>query len=131
MLTQATKYAIRACVYLAGQGEAPVLSRQIAAALGLPAHYLAKILQDLVRAGLLVSSKGRGGGFRLGRPASRISLLSVVRAVERVPSAEGCVLGFPTCSDRHRCALHGSWKGPRDSFLTALERTRLSDVETT
>ena len=128
MLTQGTKYAIRACIYLAGRGDEAVLSREIAAAVDVPGQYLAKVLQGLARAGILASTKGRGGGFRLAVPAAEVSLLRIVRAVEPGNQQERCVLGLPTCSDRHACALHDRWKGPRSTFLTALEETHLTDV---
>ena len=128
MLTQASKYAIRACIHLAQNAETPILSRHIAAALDVPAQYLAKILQDLARSGLLVSAKGRGGGFRLAMPGTGIDLLQVVRAIEGPDYGDGCVLGLPRCSDSDPCALHQVWKQMRQTFLTALEGTQLTDV---
>ena len=128
MLSQASKYALRAAIYLAERPGANHLSREIAEALSVPAQYLAKILQDLVRAGLLVSAKGRGGGFRLALPADRIRLIQVVRAIEGERYAQGCVLGLPSCSDEEPCALHSVWKQTRSEFLQALENTPLIDL---
>ena len=128
MLSQASKYALRATIYLAERPKGNHLSREVAAGLAVPAQYLAKILQDLVRAGLLTSAKGRGGGFRLALSPERISLLEVVRAIEGERFAQGCVLGLPTCSDEAPCALHSVWKQARTEFLQALESTFLVDL---
>lgn len=129
MLSQSSKYAVRACLYLAAN-DGPVLSREIADALGAPAQFLAKILQGLARDGVLQSTRGRGGGFRLALPGSRISLLRIVQAIEGPGFGAGCVLGLERCSDEAPCALHDTWKGSRGAFLEALEQTCLSDVRT-
>ena len=82
-LTRACGYALLALEYLAARGAGPpVASHHIAAARGVPERFLLKVLKPLVTAGLLRSLKGPNGGFRLARPASRISLLEVVEAVD-------------------------------------------------
>lgn len=82
-MTRAVGYALRALTFLvAEEGDRPVASHEIAAAEGIPERFLLKMLRPLVRAGLLVSGKGPGGGYRLARPPGRISLLEVVEAVD-------------------------------------------------
>jgi Rrf2 family protein len=82
-LTLGCVYALHALEHLAAQGDGgPATARHIAEERGLPGDFLSKALQPLVRAGLLRSEKGPNGGFRLARPASRISLLEVVEAVD-------------------------------------------------
>ncbi|MDA0336809.1 MAG: Rrf2 family transcriptional regulator [bacterium] len=127
-LSQSAKYALRATIYLAENGVGPHLSRDIAEALNVPAQYLAKILQDLARNGLLISAKGRGGGFRLALPPAQIELLSVVRAIEGERFGEGCALGLPDCSEEAPCALHNAWKALRGDLLGMLQGTHLSEL---
>ena len=127
-LSQSAKYALRATIYLAENGVGPHLSRDIAEALNVPAQYLAKILQDLARNGLLISAKGRGGGFRLALPPAQIELLSVVRAIEGERFGEGCALGLPDCSEEAPCALHSAWKQLRGDLLGMLQSTHLSEL---
>ncbi len=127
-LSQSAKYALRASIYLAENGDGPHLSRDIAEALDVPAQYLAKILQDLARNGLLVSAKGRGGGFRLALPPSQIELLRVVRAIEGDRFGEGCALGLPDCSETSPCALHVAWKRLKGDVIGMLENTHLSEL---
>jgi Rrf2 family protein len=60
----------------------------------VPEDYLSKVLQQLVRGGVLTSQRGRHGGFQLARPAAEISMLAVVNAVEPIPRIEKCPLGL-------------------------------------
>jgi Rrf2 family protein len=82
-LTHASTYAVHALAHLAAVGDgAPVTSHAIAWARGIPEGFLLKVLRPLVSAQLVRSFKGPGGGYRLARPAARISLLEVVDAVD-------------------------------------------------
>jgi Rrf2 family protein len=82
-ITRATAYAIYALVYIAQQkAESALASHQIAQAHDIPERFLLKVLKPLVSAGLLLSIKGPRGGYRLARPASQITLLEIVEAIE-------------------------------------------------
>jgi len=125
----ATKYAIRAVCYLAGCCDgAPVQAREIADALGIPYHFLSKILQDLARKGVLVSMKGPGGGFRLVRPPEETSLYDVISVVEGPLSDTECMLGLDACSDEARCPMHDFWRSYRATFRSKMESISLVDV---
>src|SRR5262249_2907957 len=81
--SRSAEYAIRSFVYLARVPDGQfAMVRQIAEQERLPAHFLAKILQDLTRRGLLRSNKGPSGGFSLRVPASQIRLIDLVEAVD-------------------------------------------------
>ena len=88
IFSQTSKYAIRALLHLAQHGDQPHRSRAIAQALTVPEPFLAKILQALVRHGLLLSFKGRGGGFKLARAADRISVYEIMSKPVLVVEAE-------------------------------------------
>lgn len=75
----------------AGNGH-PARAMQISESTGVPVEYLRKVLQRLTRARLVASERGRGGGFRLARPADRITLLDIVEAIEG-PVDEAAFLG--------------------------------------
>ena len=82
-LTHATSYGIHAIVHLAGnKAGTPQASHDIAKAHKIPERFLLKILKPMVSAGLLHSVKGPHGGYRLAKPATQISLLDVIEAVE-------------------------------------------------
>ena len=79
----ACAYALRALVFLARRGGDGLLVAHVFAGVrGMPEEYLGKTLKGLVRAGILLSSRGPTGGYRLARPPKRISLLDLVEAVD-------------------------------------------------
>lgn len=120
ILSRACKYGLQAVLHLARHDQRPLLSKEIAQALSIPQHFLAKILQDLSRRGLLQSFKGRGGGFQLARPAHKIKLLDVVETIEGGEFDAGCVLGLRDCSEEKACPVHNQWKEIKAQILRML-----------
>ncbi|MGV3538919.1 MAG: RrF2 family transcriptional regulator [Rufibacter sp.] len=120
MLSKTTEYALRAIVYIAlsdAKGHRSGI-KEIAKELELPTHFMGKILQDLVRKGVIASMKGPGGGFYLHRPASDISILEVVRTIDGLEAFKKCGMGMKECSDTHPCPLHNDIKQYRQQLLT-------------
>lgn len=112
MLSTTSEYALRALVHLAQQppGTA-VLGRDLARATAAPANYLSKILLALGRAGLLETSRGAGGGYRLRRPAGEIFLIDVVEVFEGRRRKPTCLLFHDReCRDRGHCGAHQFWQ---------------------
>ncbi|MCC7262109.1 MAG: Rrf2 family transcriptional regulator [Candidatus Latescibacteria bacterium] len=127
--SQATKYCIRAILHLAETGgDEPMMSRQIAADLQVPEPFLAKILQQLSRRGLLRSFKGRGGGFVLARPASQIFLGEVVEAVDGTNFGEECILGLAACSAADPCHLHHQWSRFKTEMLEVMRQQSIEEL---
>ena len=89
---------------------------------------LAKIFQRLARAGVFASTKGRGGGFTLVRPAHAISLLDIVTALEGPGSMDRCVVGITPCDDRAACPLHDLFRPIRQRLKDYLATTTLADL---
>src|SRR5262249_23237044 len=82
-LTRASSYALHAMVFMAAQKEnRPLASHHVAKARGIPERFLLKVLKPLVSARILHSVKGPNGGYRLTRPATEISMLEIVEAVD-------------------------------------------------
>lgn len=108
------EYALQAVLYLASREKGSYTSiRELTKKLGIPYHFLGKIMQDLTRKGILLSLKGPQGGFALRAPASNITLLQIVEAIDGTAFLHTCVLGFPDCSGEHPCAVHDEWGGLR------------------
>ncbi|MFQ5501157.1 MAG: RrF2 family transcriptional regulator [Phycisphaerae bacterium] len=130
MLSQTAQYAMRAMAYIAEYGkEGSVLAKDIAKKTGVPRQYLSSILREAVRAGLLKSTRGKGGGFRLARPDHRIRLLDVFKPYDDVNSKTGCPFGQPKCSDEKPCVFHEHWKPVAAAYSAMLEETTLADLE--
>jgi len=82
-LTRASSYALHAVAFMAAQKANPIVaSHHIAKARGIPERFLLKVLKPLVSARVLVSVKGPNGGYRLARPATQISMLEIIEAVD-------------------------------------------------
>ncbi len=127
LFSRACEYALQAVLYLGSRsrGEA-ILQRQISADLDIPPHFLGKVLQALTRRGLVSSQKGKTGGFRLARSPKTISLLDVIQAVDGLGVLDGCLLGFPGCSDDHPCPFHEEWKQAKQIVLEGLEQRNVA-----
>lgn len=111
MLSQTGEYALRAVVHLCQQGgNVPLKIDEIATALDIPRNYLSKILHRLTGAGLLTSSRGPTGGFRMAVRMDEVTLAQVVEAFDPAVAEHRCLLGEERCSDDHPCPAHVRWK---------------------
>lgn len=131
--TDSGKYAIRALTFMAAQDdqETPASAADVAEAENIPPYYLAKVLQDLARADLLNSVRGRGGGFLLKRAPEDIKVLEILEAVENIRRlTTECVLGLDECNDEVSCPLHETWKQFREDLLGNLHKLTLRDLVT-
>ncbi len=129
LLSRTGEYALQALIYLAVQSpEQPVLSREVAQYLGVPASYLAKILKDLAKHGLVSSYRGRGGGFQIRRGTLRMPILRVLEMVEGRDKFEGCLLGLKKCADETACPVHYLWKPLKQEVLAMLERHTIGSM---
>lgn len=127
--SNACEYAIRALNVLADEpADRWVLRTTIAEAGDLPAPFMGKILKDLVRAGLLVSVRGRGGGYRLARPAAQIRLIDIREAIDGAKDLDTCAVGLDPCSDETPCPLHEDFKQVRETIREYLTTTTLAQV---
>jgi Rrf2 family iron-sulfur cluster assembly transcriptional regulator len=118
--SRSAEYAIRSFVYLARAPSGKfVMARQIAEQEKIPAHFLAKILQDFARRGLLRSNKGPSGGFALRMPASQIRLIDLVEALDGRTLAES-IDQAPWILD--------SWRDLHSRIMDYLERNTIADV---
>lgn len=105
MYSQTAEYALRAMSCLAMRPEELVPTPVLATQTKVPANYLAKVLQQLAAADLITGRRGVGGGYKLARPAEKISLLEVINTVSPVERIESCPLGLPNHGP-FLCPLH-------------------------
>ncbi len=128
LFSTATGYSLRALAALPEDGSY-CLAKDLASSLGLPGPYLAKILQGLVQADILESVRGPKGGFRLTRPAHRITVGEVVAAMEGPNAMEGCIMGFPTCGGDHPCPLHDAWGAVKAQVASSMTEATIRDLQ--
>ena len=100
---------------------------EIAAALDIPAPYLSKVLRDLLRARLLLSVRGPGGGVHLARSPKEIQMWEVLSATASLDSLEDCILGIRECGEVNPCPLHSAWASTRTEILDTLHTKSLRD----
>jgi len=112
LLTRTAGYALHAVLTIAEMGAdgRAVRANEVADALSIPGNYLSKILQTLARAGVLVSERGRNGGFRLAADPADIRLLAVVDPFDDLGRERQCLLGRGTCTDVGGCPAHAEWR---------------------
>ena len=123
------EYAIQAILFLAGRENGTMVSiRDFTNRLGIPYHYLAKILQDLTRRKILKSHRGAKGGYALARNPEDITLIRVVEAVDGEAVLKSCVLGFAECSNLKPCSLHEQWADSRERIRVLLETENIAGL---
>jgi Rrf2 family iron-sulfur cluster assembly transcriptional regulator len=127
--SRSAEYAIRAFVHLAQTPDSKyAMVKNIAEQEDIPVHFLAKILQQLARKGLLRSSKGPTGGFALRAAADEIRLLDIVEALDGLESYEQCAAGHARCSDTTPCFMHDNWAALRSRIMDYLGRNTIADL---
>jgi len=99
------EYAMRAVLALAGGDGTPMTTKQIASTMKVPQSYLSKVLQSLVRGGLVYSTRGLNGGFVLARAADQLTMLDIMNAVSPIKRIESCPLDLDSHSS-DLCPLH-------------------------
>lgn len=127
MISQTAEYALRAMVYLAQYPERSHTNRQIARVTRVPTGYLAKVLQNLSRAGLITSRRGLGGGFALAKPASEITVYEVIQAVDPIPRITACPLKLKAHKDK-LCPLHQRLDNAWELVERSFRNTTLSEI---
>lgn len=127
-LSQTAGYAIHALSVVArGEGR-HWLIREIARASGVPGAYLAKIINQLSRRGLVAAKRGVQGGIYLSRPPETITLLEVVEAIEGKQFMADCLLSMDNCDDPRVCPAHKVWERVREEIRAALRQITLAQV---
>jgi Rrf2 family protein len=123
MLSNTCKYGIRALIYLASKSgrNHKVGIKQIADDLKLPTPFLAKILQQLVKSKILISSKGPHGGFSFAKDPQNITLYDVILIIDGNSFFENCIIHNKTCQSADKenllCPVHREFSEIRESII--------------
>lgn len=129
IFSKTCEYAIRAVFFIAHKTAVGgrVSIREISAGIDSPEHFLAKILQDLSKRGILQSVKGPNGGFYLDETSLNRPLSEIVEAVDGNGIFIGCGLGLKQCSEINPCPLHHQFKTIRDQIHQLLQKTTIGE----
>lgn len=126
-VSEAANLGLHALAVIAAGPEPVARTREIAVRLKASAAHLAKVMVALEHAGLVAGTRGPAGGYRLMRPASRISLKEIYEAIEGPMQARACLFGEPVC-EAGGCALSGYFGRLNRDVMRTLGRTRLTDL---
>ncbi|HFC97590.1 MAG TPA: Rrf2 family transcriptional regulator [Thermosulfurimonas dismutans] len=127
-ITQAEDYGIRCVLYLAKYPRQVVPRWKIARAMDIPEPFLAKIAQDLARAGIIDIIRGRKGGYRLRIPPEELTLLQVVEAMTGELFLSPCVLDPRNCKRQPLCPVHLKWKELVEMVRNKLQQTTFAEL---
>lgn len=128
MFSQTAEYALRAIVWLAeNAGEGPIGNQRIAKGTQVPVTYLAKIMQGLVKANLVSSRRGVGGGFVLNDAPEDITVLDVVNAVDPINRIETCPLKL-TMHKHKRCGMHSRLDQAIELVQETLAKSTIAEI---
>ena len=130
LFTRPCQYAIRALAHLATHRGGPLYcqAKEIAQAEAIPGPFLAGLLQELARGGLVKSYKGPRGGFCLARPAEGITLYQIMEAVGSLTTLPQCAIGLEECSGDMLCPLHDEWQQVRQRLVGYLQEVTVADM---
>jgi len=126
MLPKTAEYALRATVWLGRTPEKAESAEQLAKAIHVPRRYLHKVLQDLVKAGLVRSQSGPGGGYALDRDPDETTILDVINAVGPIERIRTCPLGHE--SHTSLCPLHHELDKAYAAMEEAFSRVTVAQV---
>jgi len=128
-LSKKADYALMAMKHLATRPDAPSASaREIAEQYDIPIELMAKVLQRLVRTGLLVSTQGTRGGYTLSRPSALISVADVVEAIDGPFTVTACSSDKHDCDQYGKCSVRGPLWQIRERIVQTLGMVTLADM---
>jgi Rrf2 family iron-sulfur cluster assembly transcriptional regulator len=126
LFSRESEYAIQTLLHLAEQPQdSYTYIRKIAAKLDIPFFYLSKILNKLVKAGILSSSRGMKGGIKFAKDPSEISIYDIIITIDGEDIFSKCVLGLPTCNSDRPCAVHKEWDFLREQITVLFKNKSL------
>lgn len=129
LITRATEYAIRAVLHLAKQPKGEiVLKKDICREQGVTPAFLTKILQPLIKAGIVGSQRGVGGGFFLVKDPKEITLYDIVAIQEGPLHLNQCLVREGACEREVFCPVHGAWREIRAGFAGLLSNYNFAQL---
>ena len=127
-LTRASDYAIRGIVYMSMQPQGSiVVIPEVAREMDVPVGFLARIFQSLSRAGIVISHRGKKGGYSMARKPVEVTLRDVVEAVEGDIKLNICLDGYNVCDRMSFCPVRKELAHVQNDLVTSLDRTNFAE----
>lgn len=130
MFSKSFGYALRGILYIAvtGNERKKIRVEDISKNTGIPKHFLGKIMNKMVKANMILSVKGPGGGFHISNKTLDISLIQLYRLFDGTQLFDGCVLRLKKCSEEHACPLHYKVEEAKRNIELLLSKTTIGDL---
>ena len=128
LLSKTAEYGIRAVLYIALNSSKYITTKEIAKELKIPQHFLAKVVQKLVKSKIIYSRRGKNGGLVLKKSPDKVKIIDIVLALEGDDLFKRCVLGLPNCSDKNPCPVHQNWSIIREQIKQMLSGRTLKEL---
>jgi len=130
MLSNSSKYALKGVLYLAvnASKSKKILAKDIAEPINVPASYIAKLLQELGKHGIVSSAKGPHGGFYLSEDNMKTQLMKIVDVIDGEQKLRSCMLSIRECDSENPCPLHHLIGDAKTTVIRNLEKTTISQM---
>ncbi len=130
LFSRKAEIAIKAILYLSTKEIGEILDVGIIAKeLQVPKLFTAKILQELARAKLIGSKKGKYGGFYKTDASMNTKIIKIIEVIDGLDIFSKCLFGFPNCSNEEPCPVHSFWGEIRDKLFLMFNELSLEDLK--
>jgi Rrf2 family protein len=130
MISKTCGYGIRGVVLLAVKSDEHrnIVIHEIAEDLDVPQHFMGKIMQDLVRKGVIFSIKGPNGGFYVKDETLEMPLIKIIEAIDGLGVLKKCFMGREECSEENPCPLHHEFAECRNGIFKTFRNKTVKDL---
>ena len=123
-----TDYAVHALMILAKNKKQELSVKELADIENVSSSYLAKVMQSLSAAGIVISAEGKKGGYTLSRSAEKINLAQIMELFEAEENVFECVDQIHGCKIKDRCKIHQVFAQAYQKMMVELEKTTINDI---
>jgi len=128
-LSKSSQYAIRILAYMANHKDSKLLNAtELSETLLIPYKFLTKIMTEVVKSGLVISIRGRDGGYSFAKPPSEIKVNEILNIFHDSVKEEQCILGIGFCNGMCKCALHDQWMEPKLLLQKMFRESTLEEI---
>ncbi|QNM86451.1 Rrf2 family transcriptional regulator [Polaribacter pectinis] len=130
MLSKASKYAISAVLYLTNTASISnkISSKEVAEKLNIPAPFLAKVIQELTKKGIVSSVKGPNGGFYLSEINEKNTIYDIIECIDDIDKFNQCYLGQHECNEENPCVVHYLYAPFKEKLVKKLKTKTILEM---